>query len=185
MRFTPLLSALVLAAMPAMAQDTGHDHAAEAGHKHDHAHEHGHDHGHHDGDHHVAEMSGLRVVHAWAAATEDDHALVFMEIENTSDAPIEIEGAETEIAEEVHLVGFALVNGETTYQHLPSVPVAPGSELMLAPNGLAFELHELAEHLHHGEEFELELETSAGHVDLHVQIEPEGATQHSHAGHQH
>lgn len=171
MRFTPLLSALILAAMPAMAQDTGHDHA--------------HDHGDHNGHHHLAEMSGLRVIHAWAAATEEDHALVFMEIENTTEAPIEIEGAETEMAEDVHLVGFALVNGETTYQHLPSVPVAPGSELVLAPNGLAFELHELTEHLHHGEQFELELETSVGHVDLYVQIAPEGAMQHSHAGHNH
>lgn len=147
---------------------------------HDHDHSHGHDH-----DHHLAELDGLRVIHAWTPATEGDHTLVFMEIENARDAAVEIEGAESAIAEDAHLVGFTLVDGVTSYQELPSVPVAPRSELILAPSGLAIELHGLTEHLHQGEEFEMELETSAGHIDLHVQIEAEGATKHSHAGHNH
>jgi copper(I)-binding protein len=136
-------------------------------------------------DDHLSTLDGLRVLHAWTPATHDDHALIYMEISNTRDEKVMLEGAETDLATKATLVGFTLVDGKATYQALPAMPIAPGSDLDLEPNALAFKLEGLKDHLHQGDEFELELETSLGHLHVHVAVESEGAHQHSHAGHSH
>ncbi|MHC0053600.1 copper chaperone PCu(A)C [Actibacterium sp. D379-3] len=164
MRFA-ILAAAALAALPAVAQET-------------HTHETGHD-------SHLAELHGLHVLHAWTAATGADTTLVYMDIENTGAQDVVLEGAECALAETVALVGFTLKDGAAQYQDLPPFPIKAGGEVVLAPNGLALRLTGLSAPLEEGEGFELELQTSLGHLDVDVQVEPKGATAHSHAGHSH
>lgn len=183
MRFRPLiaLAFAACAALPAWAGDHGHDHD----HDHDHAEE-THQETHQDtGDTHLATVGDLRVLHAWTAATHDRHTLVFMEIENSGDQPVMITGGESPLAGQITLVGFHLQDGHAHYEPLDQVPAPAKAELELAPNGLALRLDGLTRELHKGDEFPLELNTSLGHIPLHVQVEAEGATAHSHAGHNH
>ena len=49
--------------------------------------------GTHSDDDHLSERDGVRIVHAWTQATNDDHAMVFMEIENKSDQDVQLIGA--------------------------------------------------------------------------------------------
>lgn len=138
-----------------------------------------------DHDDHLTELDGLRAVHAWTRATSGGEALVFAELENLSTDEVLVEGAETAIAAGAELVGFELVDGEPAYTPLPPVPMAPGRELHLEPDGLAIRLTGLLRDLAEGDEFEMHLETSVGELELHVAVENENATQHSHAGHSH
>ncbi|MEW5423224.1 copper chaperone PCu(A)C [Amorphus sp. 3PC139-8] len=139
----------------------------------------------HDDDHHVSELGGVRAVHAWTRATSGETALVFVEIENGSDKPVAIEGGEADFAGSVDLVGFQLQGGEPGYVVLPEVPIQPGKELKLEPEGLALRLNGLTRPLHQGNEVEIEIEFDSGHMDVHVEVGAENAKAHSHAGHQH
>jgi len=136
-------------------------------------------------DDHLSEVGDLRAVHAWARATDGAEAFVYVEIENKGDNPVSLEGGASEIAETVELVGFQLKNGEATYEVVPSVPVAPGRDLHLEPDGLALRLEGLRTALAVGEEFDLDIQTSIGVLEVHVEIEASNATSHSHAGHNH
>lgn len=178
------LSLLFLTAQPALATDShtpAEDHHEEAGHDHEHGQELGHD----EEDHHAASAEGISALHAWVRATDDRDALLFVEIDNGSDREVTLLGGETAVAEGVELVGFRLKDGEPGFDVLPGVPLKPGKELLLAPNGLALRLNGLKQALHKGEEFEIEIEFDFGHIEMHAQIEAGNATQHSHAGHQH
>lgn len=161
MRLAALL--LALAALPAAAQEDADDHVAEAG--------------------------GLRVVHAWTPATDGDEALVYMEVENGSDATATLTGGAAEAAGTVELVGFALVDGEESWTPLPGVPVAPGDHLDLEPGVLALRVLGLDGALAQGDEIEMKVtfEAEGAQVPLavHVAVEAEDATQHGHAGHAH
>jgi len=174
-----LLVQPVWAAEKHQASEAGHEHQAES-HEDEHEHEHEGDHSHHEG-----HAEGIRTVHAWIQATSDRTALLFVEIENNSANDIKITGGETDVAENVELVGFQLKDGEADYAVLPAVPVKAGKELMLAPNGLALRLNGLKRSFAKGEEFEIEIEFDFGHIEMHAQVEDANATQHSHAGHQH
>lgn len=178
-----ILLSLTLIATPAFAQDDHGDHESEYGEEH-HDETHG-DHDDHGGEDHVSEADGVRAVHAWTNATRDGHAQVYVEIENTSDAEVRLLGAEAENAESAALVGFTLVDGEPSFVELPGMPIAAGGEVVLAPNGLAIDLEGLSADLEEGDSFEMELEFDFGHLDVVVAVESAGATQHSHAGHQH
>ncbi|GHG98640.1 copper chaperone PCu(A)C [Pseudodonghicola xiamenensis] len=136
-------------------------------------------------DHHLSELQGVRALHAWTRATGADKALVFVELENDSPRRIVIEGAGTDIAKSAGLVGFQLVDGEPSYSALPPLPIEPGREMHLDPNGMAILLTGLTHELTEGEEFDLHLETSLGELELHVAVEAANASQHSHAGHSH
>ncbi|MCD7059843.1 copper chaperone PCu(A)C [Pelagibacterium xiamenense] len=175
-----VLLSLALLATPVLAQED-HDHEGE------HGEEHHDDHGEHAGDDedHVSEANGVRAVHAWTNATHANQALVFVEIENASDAEVMLVGGKAENADSATLVGFALVDGEPLYAELPGMPVAAGGHVVLGPNGLAIELDGLSEDLHEGESFEMELDFDFGDLDIVVAVEAADATQHSHAGHQH
>jgi copper(I)-binding protein len=136
-------------------------------------------------DDHLSTLDGLRAVHAWSRATDGDIAFVFVEIENEGDAPVAIQGGETAMAETVELVGFALSDGQETYTPVAAVPVGAGRELHLEPDGLALRLTGLTGPLEEGSEFDLDLVTSIGTMELHVEVEAADATQHGHAGHNH
>ena len=170
------LSAFVCLSQPAFVPDAR---AQETAHSGDHAHEES-EHAHHEG-----EAEGVHALHAWARATSERVALVFVEIENETDHDIAITGGESEIAASVELVGFQLKDGAPDYVALPSVPIKAGTEMILAPNGLALRLDGLKAPLVEGEEHEIEIEFDFGHVEMFFQVEAADARQHSHAGHQH
>ncbi len=136
-------------------------------------------------DHHVSELNGVRAVHAWTRSTSGNTALVFVDIENGSDAIVLIEGGHSEDAATVELVGFRLKDGQPVYEPVGSVPVSPGKEMQLAPERLALRLSGLRQPLEEGGEFEMEIVFDIGEIDVHVAVEAADATQHSHAGHSH
>nr|WP_319484149.1 copper chaperone PCu(A)C [uncultured Cohaesibacter sp.] len=139
----------------------------------------------HDHDDHVSDLAGFRAVHAWTRATGSDTALIFMELENGSAAPVVISGGNSAVASSARLVGFALKNGQEVWQDIPAVPIKPGHALHLEPHGLALLLNGVSTPLKEGDEFKARLYTSLGDLDLHVEIAGANATHHSHAGHSH
>lgn len=138
-----------------------------------------------DHDHHLTERAGLRALHAWTPATSADTAMVYVEFENTGTETITLTGAATDVAETAALVGFELKGGEAAYTVLPPMPIAPGREMRLAPEGMSIRLSGLARDLVEGDEFEMHIDTSVGDIDLHVSVEAPDARQHGHAGHGH
>lgn len=148
----------VLLALPALAAD--HDHEIVAG--------------------------ALTIVHPWAAAARaGGETLVYFELHNKGE-PIALTGFETEIATSAYLVGATMnADGAKAYQPLESFTL-PSGDFNFDPNGLGILLEGLTRDLNRGDSFELEMELADGqHVQLHVEVEAEGATQHSHAGHSH
>ena len=136
-------------------------------------------------DHHVAHLGDLEVVHAWArAAAVGAETTVFFEVENGG-APVTLEGAETEAAAAVEIVG-AQMGTDTTMTLVPVGAVdLPTGHFDFDPAGLGLRLTGLTQDLVQGEEFELELMLGGNHLHVHVAIEAANATQHSHAGHSH
>lgn len=147
--------------------------------------EEGHDHDDHADAKHVFEIGGLEILHPWTNATDHDHALLFMDLHNEGDTPVEIIGARIEGGPTGQLVGFHLKDGEMTFDALPPIPVEPGKALDLAPDGLAIHFDGLSEPLEEGHHWEVIVLTSVGEVALDAAIEAEDARQHSHAGHSH
>ncbi|MEM1235892.1 MAG: copper chaperone PCu(A)C [Pseudomonadota bacterium] len=140
-----------------------------------------------DDDHsdHVSEIGDVRVIHAWARATDHDHTGVYFEVENNGDAEITIASATTEIAEQAQVMGASLKAGGEPIE-LGSFPVAPGTHFELSPTAVFIELDGLSGHLHEGDEFEMTVELQPlGTVVLNVEVEAENADTHSHAGHNH
>lgn len=183
---------LLAAAPPAVAQED-HAHEDEA-----HADEHPHDDSHahhderagdehaHDDDAHLAEAGGLRLVHAWSRATDGDETLVFVEIENSGNSTRSLIGGGSPHAAAAEVVGFRLVDGTPTYEPLVAVPIAPGAEMMLAPEGLALRLTGLDVKLTEGSALPVTFAFDDGlEVQATAQIEASNATRHSHAGHMH
>lgn len=166
MRPIPLITAILIAMAPlAHAQDT-----------HEHEHE-------HEG--HVAELGAARLLHAWTRATHDDHALVFVEIENNGDTALTISGGSSPIAQSVELVGFQPKDGAEAYVALGPVAVPAHATMTLAPEQLALRLNGLSTALEEGETYLLEILLGDTPVALTLTVEPAGAHQHHHAGHQH
>jgi len=195
-RFVLAAAALLFAASPVLAADDDHGHGHEpeaAGHQdadhHDHE-EGDHDDGVHAHDHehgvsHVFTLDGLRVVHPWTRATTERDAFLFMDLHNTSDAPVTLLGAEADWATGAEIVGFRLEAGEGQYTTLPPLPVAAGRDLMLRPQEVAIRFTGLSEPLPQGGHVHLTLRTSLGDLDMAAMIEAADAMQHSHAGHSH
>ena len=152
-------------------------------------------HGHDDNDNHVREepadsdheatLGDVTLLHAWAAETEGSEVFIYVEIHNEGDAPITLMGAKAAIAGTVELVGFQSKDGVASYAPLPMLPIAAGAELVLAPNAVALRITDVTTHLHEGDDFEIHIIFDAGEVAMMAQVEPEGATQHRHAGHNH
>ncbi|MBX2833269.1 MAG: copper chaperone PCu(A)C [Rhodospirillales bacterium] len=136
-------------------------------------------------EHHLSESSALRFIHAWSRETSGEEALVFVEIENTTDRDVMITGAETHIAADVSVVGFQMQSGDGAYVPIGELVVPAGAEMDLAPEALAFKLSGLKEPLEHGAHFEMHVLSDGEEIEIDVEIEEADAHQHSHAGHQH
>jgi copper(I)-binding protein len=65
------------------------------------------------------------------------------------------------------------------------LPVAPETEMMLAPQGVALRLDGLSRDLAEGDSFNVTVSFAQSDVALTVEVEAADATQHSHAGHAH
>lgn len=137
-----------------------------------------------DHDHEVS-VGAITVVHPWArAAKAGGDTLVFMEILNSGAADT-LESASTPVAGEVSIVGATLSDGESAYQNVGAIDIAPG-DFDLDPSGLGLLLSGLTQDLAQGGDFELTLHfASQGDVTMHVEVEAADAKQHSHAGHSH
>lgn len=136
-------------------------------------------------DDHLSTSGNLRLLHGWTRATGDDTALIFVEIENAGTKPATLIGGASDIAQAAALVGFINVDGSPAYQVLPSLPIASGSEMVLAPQGVALRLDGLSRDLIEGESFDVVLFFAEADVVLTVKVEARNASQHSHAGHAH
>lgn len=148
----------------------------------------GEDHGHaHDsgGDTHLATLGDIRLVHAWTRATDRGEALIFMEIEHKGAEAATLTGGATDIADGVTLVAFQSRDGAAGYVALPDLTIAPGTEMVLRPEGVALLLTGLDAPLVEDKSFGMEVEFARGHAEVIVQIEAANATRHSHAGHAH
>ncbi|MEM9343063.1 MAG: copper chaperone PCu(A)C [Pseudomonadota bacterium] len=171
---------LIFAASVAMASDT-----------HDHDHEHDHDdhaeHAEHD-DHsdHLAEVDGIRILHAWTTPPVDGAVRIYLDIENEGDVDITLVGAE------VHGAGDAVVAGlDFKTDGMPAIeigafPVPAGTELKLVPTGPFLLLDGMDPAPVAGASFDMHLVLEpVGEVEVHVDVEAEGTTEHPHAGHNH
>ncbi len=163
------LIAFALLATPALAE---HHETAEP-------------HEEHTDQEHLAEADGIRAVHAWTNATDGSTGFVYVDLGNASDYSVTLIGAESDIATSAEIVGLENSGGELVYTPIPEMPIAAGSEVVFAPNGLAIRLSGLTAPLVEGESFEIGFEFDGLHLDAVVAIESTSATQHSHAGHQH
>ncbi|MCF3935499.1 copper chaperone PCu(A)C [Acuticoccus sp. M5D2P5] len=134
---------------------------------------------------HVSAQNGVEIVHAWTRAGEGGTRLVFAEIRNLTGREIVLEGAESGIAEAGGLVGLSVQGGTLEHVAIPSVPIAPGRTLDLAPDGLAIRLSNVTTPLREGDEFEADIHFDVGTIAVHVAVEAANARRHSHAGHQH
>ena len=162
-----ILPALLLIAGSAQAGDeAGHAHASDA-------------------DSHLATLGDIRLVHAWTRATDRGEALVFMEIEHNGHKAATLTGGASGIADGVNLVAFRSRDGNAGYVTLPDLTIAPGTEMVLQPEGVALRLTGLDEPLVEDQSFDMEVAFDLGHAQVIVQIEAPNATRHSHAGHAH
>jgi len=135
---------------------------------------------------HLSELDGFSALHAWTQATQDSEALIFVELANEGDAAVLLEGAEADNAATVELVGFALKDGAGVYEPIgAAVPIEPGRELHLEPDGLALRLTGVDGPLVEGTHFEMHLVTNLGELEIDVEVEASDATAHGHAGHNH
>jgi hypothetical protein len=134
---------------------------------------------------HVAKAEGLRVLHAWARATQGPDAYVFAEIENAGPAARTLTGAEAEAAGASALVGFGITDGVAGWTVLPGVPVASGADLHLEPDVLAIRLEGLTAPLVEGDNLALHFVFDGLDIAVEAEIGAADARAHSHAGHLH
>ncbi|MEH6774386.1 MAG: copper chaperone PCu(A)C [Cereibacter changlensis] len=135
--------------------------------------------------HHLAEAGGLRVLHAWTAATTGREADVFLRIENRGDEEAMLTGASVAEAGRVEIVGFGFQDGAEVWTRLPSLPIPAKIMIELEPHSLALRLKDIGEPLEAGQHLEMVLEFGAMRLPVEVEVGPAGATSHSHAGHDH
>ncbi|MCV6546883.1 MAG: copper chaperone PCu(A)C [Cohaesibacter sp.] len=155
---------------------------AGSGAKHDH-----HKHGEHKHETHKSEFKGIHALHGWMREShKGENGLVFVELDNRSDATVIFKGGEASNAQSVELVGFQLKDGAPKYLPINKpVPIKAGRHLDLAPKAIALRLNALSQDYHKGESFEMDLVFDRGEMHVTIEIEADNATQHSHAGHNH
>jgi copper(I)-binding protein len=135
---------------------------------------------------HMAQAGDIKVVHAWARATDAEEGAVFMDIESLGGAGDRLTGATSEAAERVEIHGTQLQDGTMTSQRLEAIDVPAGGEFVLEPGAVFLKLLGLKQALVEGQELKAELAfAQAGRLEVHVLVEAADATQHSHAGHAH
>jgi copper(I)-binding protein len=133
----------------------------------------------HEDDAYRSTMGDVHLVYPWTRATSAESALVFVEIENTGTEPVTLTGGTADLAESAALVGFTLDDGAPSYDKIPALQVAPGTEMALAPKAVALRLDGLSRDLAEGDSFDVTLVFAEAEVELTVEVEAADATQHS------
>lgn len=135
---------------------------------------------------HLSKREGLEILHAWTQATNEDHTRIFMEITNEGSNDVMLLGGESDIAEHVYLMGLSYGTDGANAREIEQFPIKAGAEIDLTPDGLFLELDGLTKILAEGEAFEIHVVFDPiGEIDVHVDVEAAGASQHSHTGHNH
>ncbi len=182
--FTKLVFLTLLVPTLGFASGDDHDHSEHGHEEHghdDHAHD---DYGDDDSDH-VTRVDGIEILHAWAQATEGSTGRVFMEITNEGDQDVTLLGGDTDIGGAVTLMAMSYSDGAKAVD-IGSFPLKAGAEIDLTPDGLFFEIADLAIHLDQGASFEMHVDLDPiGEIEVVVEVEAEDAGNHSHAGHNH
>lgn len=136
-------------------------------------------------DDHKATLGGVEILHAWTNATDEDHADVYMEIDNASGGEIALVSAKSDAAGEIELLATAL-DGSGKTEAVAPFPIPQGTEQHLEPDAIFFHLDGLKGPLIEGEDFEMVIVIDPiGEIEVHVEIEDADARAHSHAGHNH
>lgn len=139
-------------------------------------------HGH---DTHLSTLPGLRVLHAWARATNGPEAQIYAEIENTSDHTITLTGGEAKIGKVTGVMGAPIHAGSAPVP-LGKFDIPAGAEFDLGPETVYLQVKDLTAPLTQGDSFDAHMIFGdLGEVEVHVTVEPQDAHQHSHAGHGH
>ena len=135
---------------------------------------------------HVAQAHGLRVTHAWTNAGGGETAKIYMEIENTGEEAATLVSARAEGIEMATVVASPVNPLDEVPETLDGIALLPGVEMALEPGGLHVLLAGVEGSREEGDEIDLALVFEPqGEVEVHVQVEAEDATEHSHAGHSH
>lgn len=140
-----------------------------------------------DNDHsdHLAELDGVRILHAWTNATDENRAAVYMEIENETDAEMVLIGGDADIAANVHLMAMNFKN-PGSFVELRGLPIAAKTAFPLTAHSVFLELHDLTTPLPEGGGFDMHIVIEpVGEIEIHVEVEAADAADHSHAGHKH
>ncbi|KAJ55544.1 hypothetical protein ACMU_12690 [Actibacterium mucosum KCTC 23349] len=137
---------------------------------------------HDDDAHHLAEAEGIRILHAWAREGE---ARIYMEIENTGEQSVTLEGGEIEGLGELVLMAMPISATGGDIAPIKEMRIRGGGAFALTPEGMFLMLEAPADW------------TAGQHVDAHVALHPlgeveievevfaAGTDQHPHAGHNH
>ena len=134
---------------------------------------------------HVTMIEGLRVLHAWSAATEaGSDALIYLEIENATAKVTTLTGART-MGAELELVGWGYTSAGETLAVLAQISVPPGRSIRLEPKGLALKWADIPIDLVEGTHPELEIDLGGHRLKTGIEIGASDATAHSHGGHDH
>ena len=135
---------------------------------------------------HLAEVDGLRVLHAWTNAGSGDAAEIYMEIENTGDEPATLAEIDAPTAEMGTIVASSVRAEGGVPETLDGLILAPGEATVLEPRGLHLLLSGLEAPREEGEALDLTLTFEPqGEVEVEVEVQAADATQHPHAGHSH
>ncbi|MEM9031372.1 MAG: copper chaperone PCu(A)C [Pseudomonadota bacterium] len=128
----------------------------------------------------------INVHQGWVAATEDDRARVFIEIDNEGSETVVLTRAESPRAKTVMIEAAPIKAGSNQPVAIPELPISSGKTLAMDPDGIYLILDALNGPLVEGTLFEVVL-TFSGYppVAAEVLVEGPNAEEESHAGHNH
>ncbi|MEM9524602.1 MAG: copper chaperone PCu(A)C, partial [Pseudomonadota bacterium] len=108
--------------------------------------------------------------HGWLAETRDDTARLFISLENQGDAMLILTDISSDLGM-ARLMGSPIKAG-TPAQPIPVLPLSPGAELRMEPDGVYILLSNLSAPLLEGSEIELTAQIDPiGKVELHFEVE--------------
>lgn len=111
---------------------------------------------------------------------------IFLTLQNTTQQPLTLTGANTEAARAVELHTHSMQGGMMAMRRIPHVHIAPGGQAVFAPGGLHIMLIGLQHDLKDGDTLQLTLEfAEAAPITLTVPIGTPGSSAASHSHNQH
>lgn len=134
------------------------------------------------------QSAGLELQDSWVRALPPTQAntAAYMTLVNQSDTPVEIAGANADVAQSVEIHTTREIDGYMRMEQLPGPSLAPGESLQLAPGGTHLMLLELSHMPIPGETVRLCLELAGGgDVCTNAPVRKSAASKQDHDHHQH